>query len=114
MVKNLFVGNLAYSVTDEILEQLFATIGTVQTAKVIKDRYSGTSRGFGFVEMVSEEDARKAIEKLNEHSLEGRNIFVKEAQPKPAYSSDRNGGGRNDRSGGGSGGYGGGFRTNRY
>lgn len=100
MAKNLFVGSLAYSVTDDALGQLFASIGQVQSVNIIKDKYSGSSRGFGFVEMVTEEDAAKAIEKLNGYNLEGRNIIVKEALPKPTYTSGGGGGGR--------GGYGGG------
>lgn len=103
MAKNLFVGSLPYSVTDDTLNQLFSQVGQVQSANVIKDKYSGNSRGFGFVEMVNEEDAKKAIEKFNGYNLEGRNIIVKEALPKPTFGSGRSGGGR----AGGRGGFGG-------
>ena len=93
MAKNLFVGSLPFSVTEDTLSQLFAQCGQVQSAKVINDKYSGQSRGFGFVEMSTEEEAKKAIEKLNGYNLEGRNIIVKEALPKPDYGNDRGGGG---------------------
>jgi cold-inducible RNA-binding protein len=105
MAKNLFVGSLPYSVTDDTLGQLFVQIGPVQSVNVIKDKYSGRSRGFGFVEMTNEEDAQKAIEKLNGYNLEGRNIVVKEALPKPTYTNGRGGGQGNRR-----GGFGGGRR----
>lgn len=110
MAKNLFIGSLPYTVTDESLGQLFAQVGQVQSAAVIKDKYTGTSRGFGFVEMSTEEEAQKAIEKLNGYNLEGRSIVVKEARPKPSFSGG-SGGGRGGYGGGGgfggSGGYGG-------
>lgn len=98
MAKNLFVGSLPFTITEQTLEELFATIGQVQSVAIIKDKYTGSSRGFGFVEMVTDEDAQKAIEKLNGHSLEGRNIVVKEALPKPTYTNGRSGG-RDRRSG---------------
>lgn len=94
MAKNLFVGSLPYTVTDDTLGQLFTQVGPVQSVNVIKDKYSGNSRGFAFVEMVNEEDAQKAIEKFNNYNLEGRNIIVKEALPKPTYTNGRGGGGR--------------------
>lgn len=97
MAKNLFVGSLPYSLTDDALGQLFAQYGTVQSANVIKDKYSGQSRGFGFVEMSTDEEAEKAIQALNGHNIEGRNIVVKVALPKPTYTNGRNG---NNRSGG--------------
>lgn len=87
MAKNLFVGSLPFSVTEDTLGQLFAQHGQVQSANIIKDKYSGQSRGFGFVEMATDEEAKKAIEALNGHSLEGRNIVVKEALPRPTYTS---------------------------
>ena len=107
MGKNLFVGSLPFSVTDDELGQLFTGVGQVQSVNVIKDRYTGSSRGFAFVEMVTEEDAKKAIEKLNGHDLQGRNIVVKEALPKPTYSNSS--GDRRDQRGGG-----GGRGRNRY
>jgi len=96
---NIYVGNLAFEVTDDDLRQLFAAHGDVETASVVKDRFSGESRGFGFVEMPSREDAMAAIEALNDTDLHGRNIMVNEAKPK---SPKRGGGG-----GGGGGGRGG-------
>ncbi|MBM3284156.1 RNA-binding protein [Candidatus Gottesmanbacteria bacterium] len=89
MAKNLFVGSLPFSVTEDALGQLFAQYGQVQSVAIIKDKYSGNSRGFGFVEMSTDEEAQKAIEKLNGYNLEGRNIVVKEALPKPTYPNTR-------------------------
>ncbi|KKS96344.1 MAG: RNA-binding protein [Candidatus Gottesmanbacteria bacterium GW2011_GWA2_43_14] len=123
MAKNLFVGSLPFSTTEEALGQLFAQYGQVQSVNVIKDRYSGQSRGFAFVEMSTDEEAKEAIDKLNGHNLEGRNIVVKEALPKPEYSGDRGpggGGGGGGRGGpgrgggGGRGGFGGGRSQRRY
>jgi len=91
MAKNLFVGSLPFSVTEDTLGQLFAQYGQVQSAKIIKDKYSGQSRGFGFVEMSTDEEAQKAIQGLNNYNLEGRNIVVKEALPKPTYTDGRSG-----------------------
>lgn len=90
MAKNLFVGSIPYSVTDDALGQLFAQCGEVQSATIIRDKYTGNSRGFGFVEMANEADAQKAIATLNGHNLEGRNLIVKEALPKPTYTGGRN------------------------
>lgn len=81
MAKKLFVGSLAYSVTDEQLQDFFAQAGTVDTAKVVMDRFSGRSRGFGFVEMSNDEEAQKAVDTLNGQELEGRAIVVNEARP---------------------------------
>lgn len=105
MAKNLFVGRLPYSVTDDVLGQLFAQHGQVVSVNIIKDKYSGQSRGFGFVEMGTEEEAKKAMEALNNYNFEGRSIVVKEALPKPTYTDGRSG------SGGGRGGRG--FRDNK-
>ena len=91
----LYVGGLPYSVNEDQLRDLFVAHGTVESATVIMDRMSGRSKGFGFVEMSSQEEAQAAIDKLNGTDLEGRNITVNEAKP------------RQPRSGGG-GGYGGG------
>ena len=99
MAKNLFVGSLPFSVTEGALSQLFAQFGQVISAKIISDRYSGQSRGFGFVEMATDEEALKAIEKLNNYNLEGRNIVVKEALPKPTYTNGRSGTGYQGRGG---------------
>jgi RNA recognition motif-containing protein len=78
----LYVGNLDYGVTDEQLGEHFAQAGKVTSATVITDRYSGRSKGFGFVEMSSEEEAKKAIEMLNGNDFGGRKIIVNEARPK--------------------------------
>jgi RNA recognition motif-containing protein len=77
----LFVGSLPYETTSEQLEELFGKIGKVQSATVITDKYSGRSKGFGFVEMSSEEEVKKAIDQLNGHKLGERNIVVAEARP---------------------------------
>ncbi len=81
MSKKLFVGNLSYGVTDESLKEFFEGVGTVESAKVITDRETGRSRGFGFVEMSNEDEAKKAIDELNEKELDGRAISVNEARP---------------------------------
>lgn len=81
MATKLFVGNLDYTVTGDELRDLFAQAGTVVDAVVISDKMSGRSRGFGFVEMSSEEEAKAAVEKLNQADLKGRKINVNEARP---------------------------------
>lgn len=81
MAKRLFVGGLAYGVTDDQLRDLFAAVGTVVSAQVIMDKFTGRSKGFGFVEMESDDLADKAIEQLHDKDYEGRNISVSEAQP---------------------------------
>ncbi len=81
MATKLFVGSLAYSVTDAELEAAFAEAGTVVSAKVIMDRDTNRSRGFGFVEMSTEEEAQNAVKLLNEKELGGRRIIVSEARP---------------------------------
>ncbi len=82
MAKNLFVGSLPWSVNDEQLAQIFAEAGTVESARVITERDSGRSKGFGFVEMATEEEAKKAIEMLNGKEIDGRAITVNEARPR--------------------------------
>jgi len=82
MATNLFVGNLPYAVDSNKLAELFAQAGTVVSAKVISDKYSGRSRGFGFVEMASDEEAKKAIEMFNGKDMEGRQLVVNEARPR--------------------------------
>lgn len=109
MGKRLYVGNLAYSVTNESLEQLFVEFGTVVSAQVIQDRDTGRSKGFGFVEMQDDNAAQKAIAALNEKEVDGRALTVNEA--KPRESGGGGGGGRGYGGGGGGGGgrgYGGG------
>lgn len=100
MGRKLYVGNLSYSVNSSQLEQLFSQHGTVQSAQVIQDRETGRSKGFGFVEMGSDEEAQAAIAALNGQQHDGRGLTVNEAKPR----EDRGGGG----GGGGRGGYGGG------
>ena len=103
MGKKLYVGNLSYRMTDSDLEQLFASHGTVSSAQVIMDRDTGRSKGFGFVEMASDQDAQSAITALNGKEIEGRSLTVNEARPKEDRGTGGGGGG-----GGGRGGYGGG------
>lgn len=81
MSARLFVGGLPYSLTDEKLEEHFSRAGKVISAKVITDKFTGQGKGFGFVEMSSEEEAQKAIQELNNTMLDGRNIVVNEARP---------------------------------
>lgn len=82
MATNLFVGSLPFSATDDDLSAFFATAGTVVSAKVIVDRDSGRSKGFGFVEMSTDEEAKAAIEQLNGKEMDGRPITVNEARPR--------------------------------
>ena len=82
MAKNLFVGSLPWSVNDEQLAQICAEAGTVDSARVITERDSGRSKGFGFVEMASDDEAKKAVEMLNGKEIEGRAITVNEARPR--------------------------------
>ncbi len=89
----LYVGGLPYSITEDRLEELFAEHGTVESARVITDRMTGRSRGFGFVEMSSQEEAQVAIDKLNGTDLEGRSLTVNEAKPKEQRSGGSGGGG---------------------
>jgi len=81
MGKKLYVGGLPYETTDDDLKELFTQAGTVESAKVITDKFTGRSRGFGFVEMSSDEEAQKAIDSLNGHQMGERNITVNEARP---------------------------------
>jgi RNA recognition motif-containing protein len=83
MGKNIYVGNLSFSVGEAQLQELFGQKGTVDSVKVVRDAYTGKSRGFGFVNMAIEEEAQKAIEELNGYSLDERNLIVNEARPKP-------------------------------
>ena len=100
MGKKLYVGNLAYSVTSEVLELMFRAFGTVTSAQVIQDRETGRSKGFGFVEMQADDAAQRAISAMHEKEFDGRPLTVNEAKPR-----ESGGGG-----GGGRGGYGGGRR----
>jgi len=98
--KKLYIGNLSYSVAADDLNQLFAPYGTVVSAQVINDRETGRSKGFGFVEMGSDQEAQAAIAALNGKSTDGRNLIVNEARPQ----ENRAGGGGGGRGGGGRGG----------
>ena len=93
MNNKLYVGGLPYSVTETQLEEVFAAHGTVESARVITDRMTGRSRGFGFVEMSSPEEAGEAIQKLNGTDLEGRSLTVNEAKPQEPRSDGGGGGG---------------------
>ena len=109
MGRRLYVGNLPYKATDQDLTTLFSTVGDVASARVMRDMATGRARGFGFVEMTTDEAAAKAIETLHQHEMEGRAIVVNEAQPKPAGGAGRGpggGGGGFSRGGGGGGGRG--------
>jgi len=98
MSTKLYVGNLSFQTSSEDLKEAFSAAGTVESASIIEDRETGRSRGFGFVEMATPEEAAAAIEQFNGKDLGGRNLTVNEARPKA------------DRGGGGRGGYGGGNR----
>jgi len=103
MATKLYVGNLPFKVREEDLQSLFQQAGAVESVNIIRDKFSGQSRGFGFVEMSSPEDAEKAIQQFNGHSMENREIVVNEARPQ-APRPPRSGGGGGG--GGGRGGYG--------
>src|SRR5215467_11749436 len=92
MGKKLYVGNLAYGVTSSDLETMFAAHGTVQSAQVIMDRDTGRSKGFGFVEMSSDQEAQAAIAALNGKQTDGRSLTVNEARPKEDGGGGRHGG----------------------
>jgi RNA recognition motif-containing protein len=112
---NIYVGNLSWSMTDEDLNSLFSQYGSVTSAKILKDKMNGRSKGFGFVEMEDDEAAKTAIANLNETDVQGRKLIVNESQPRPegegGYKKRSTGGfGGGSRGGGGGsrGGYGGG------
>jgi RNA recognition motif-containing protein len=110
MATKLYVGNLSFRTTSDDLREAFSQAGTVESASVIEDRETGRSRGFGFIEMATAEDAAAAIEMFNGKDLGGRNLTVNEAKPK----TDRGGGGGGRGGGGGGrGGYGGGGDRDR-
>ena len=114
MSMKLYVGNLSFQTSSEDLQQLFAQAGTVESATVVEDRDTGRSRGFGFVEMASNEEGQKAIEQFNGTDFNGRNLTVNEARPREDRGGRGGGGGGrggfggNRGGGGGRGGYGGG------
>ena len=95
MSTKLYVGGLPYSVTEQQLNELFAQQGTVSSAKVITDKFTGQSRGFGFVEMSTTEEAQKAISALNGTQLDGRSLTVNEAKPQEKRTGGGFGGDRN-------------------
>ena len=103
MSMKLYVGNLSFQTSSEDLQQLFAQAGTVESASVVEDRETGRSRGFGFVEMSSNEEGQAAISQFNGKEINGRSLTVNEARPREDRGGNRGGGG-----GGGRGGYGGG------
>src|SRR5215207_8328925 len=110
---NIYVGNLSWTMTDDDLSNLFTQYGSVSSAKILKDKMNGRSKGFGFVEMEDDEAAKTAISNLNETEVQGRKLIVNESQPRPEGGGAGGGGGFKKRSfgggGGGSrGGYGGG------
>jgi cold-inducible RNA-binding protein len=110
MGKKLYVGNLSYSVSDDSLQQHFSEFGTITSAKVMMDRDSGRSKGFGFVEMSSDAEAQAAISGMNGKSVDGRDMVVNEARPMEPRTGGfgGGGGGGGGRREGGGGGYGGG------
>jgi RNA recognition motif-containing protein len=113
---NIYVGNLSWQMTDEDLRTLFEQYGSVTSAKIVKDKVSGRSKGFGFVEMPDETEAQNALSSLYESEVLGRKIIVNEAQPKP-QGSGGGGGGFKKRSfggGGNSGGGGGGYKKGGF
>ncbi|MDD5328173.1 MAG: RNA-binding protein [Phycisphaerae bacterium] len=114
---NIYVGNLAPQATEDDLKKAFEAFGQVESANIIKDKFSGESRGFGFVQMPSKQEAQDAIEKMNGTDLMGRTVNVNEARPRPDRQGGGGGGGGRGRGGfgggGGRGGYGGGGGGNR-
>ncbi len=99
-MKKLFVGSLPFAIKDDQLKDLFSQAGTVESAIIIMDKMTGRSKGFGFVEMSSDEEASKAIEMLNGSDVEGRNIIVSEARPQEDRPRSNFGGGRGGFNGG--------------
>ncbi|MFC1868237.1 RNA recognition motif domain-containing protein [Thermodesulfobacteriota bacterium] len=88
---NIYTGNLSYEVTEEDLKQAFEAFGDVETVKIIKDKYTDRSKGFGFVEMPNDENAQSAIDGLNETELKGRKLLVNKARPRTKRSDSRGG-----------------------
>ncbi|PHN01357.1 RNA recognition motif domain-containing protein [Flavilitoribacter nigricans] len=110
---NIFVARLNYDTLESDLRYAFEEFGAVDSVKIIMDRYTGRSKGYGFVEMPNDEDAQAAINNLNDQQLDGRQIVVKKAEPRKSRSRDRGYGGSGGYSGGYSGGgYGGGYGRN--
>ena len=105
---NIFVANIERKVTDEQLQDLFSQHGEIASLKLIRDRDTGVSKGYAFVEMTNDDEAQKAIDALNEYELEGRALAVNEARPKTEYKKSSGGGGGGGYKSGGGGGYKGG------
>ncbi|HEU5366232.1 MAG TPA: RNA-binding protein [Hanamia sp.] len=108
---NIYVGNLSWSMTDDDLSNLFSQYGTVSSAKILKEKNTGRSKGFGFVEMEDDDAAKTAIATLNESEVQGRKLIVNESQPRPEGSGYKKSNGGGGYGGGGrssGGGYGGG------
>lgn len=101
---NIYCGNLPYNVVEEDLKEIFEEYGEITSVKIINDKLTGRSKGFGFVEMENDDEARKAIEELNNAELSGRNIKVNESRPKSNDSRGGGGGGRRNFNRGGGGG----------
>ena len=121
MSTKLYVGNLAFQTTSEELQELFAQVGTVESASVVEDRDTGRSRGFGFVEMSTKEEAASAIQQLNGKEVAGRALTINEAKPREnrggggrGFGGNRGGFGGNRGGGRSGGGYGGGKREPRW
>jgi RNA recognition motif-containing protein len=110
---NIYVGNLSWSMTDDDLSNLFSQYGAVSSAKILKEKNTGRSKGFGFVEMEDDDAAKTAIATLNESEVQGRKLIVNESQPRPEGSGYKKSGGGGYGGGGGrsGGGYGGGGRS---
>ncbi len=108
MSMKLYVGNLSFNTSNSDLQELFASVGTVESASVVEDRDTGRSRGFGFVEMSSKEEGERAIDELNGKEVDGRELKVNEAKPRESRPGGGGGGGGYGGGGGGRGGYGGG------
>lgn len=107
---NIYAGNLSRELTEDELKEAFAAYGAVDSAKIIADKFTGISRGFGFVEMPDDSEAQNAIGELNGKDLKGRTIIVNKARPRDDRGGGRGGGGFGGRGGGG----GGGFGNRRY
>lgn len=110
MGTRLYVGNLSFNTTEESLRELFAQAGAIKSVSIVKDRETNQSRGFGFVEMATEEEARKAVQMCDGHELDGRNLRVNEARPMEPRPAGGGGGRSFGGGGGGRGGFGGGDR----
>ena len=108
MTMKLYVGNISFQTSNQDLNDLFGAVGTVESANIIEDRETGRSRGFGFVEMATQEDGEAAIAQLNGKEVDGRELKVNEAKPQGDRPGGGGGGGRGRSGGGGGGGYGGG------